>query len=75
MRDRRQGAEKPESIDDLIAQRDKLVNEMMFIDDLLNTPDIDGMTEEDLTDKWIGKLRSYEFICQKIEVLQALDVH
>jgi len=66
MKDRRLVAEKPESMDDLVAQRDWLVVQMNGIDHRLESDLVVGIEREYAEDKWIGYLRSYEFICQKI---------
>ena len=73
MRDRRLAAEKTESMDDLIALRDGYVAKMASLDNLIKLAGDNVMMTEELEDKWIGSLRSYEFICQKITKLGALD--
>ena len=69
MKDRRLAAEKTESMDDLIALRDGYVAKLESLDRHIKLAGNDKMLTEELEDKWIGSLRSYEFICQKIAKL------
>jgi len=69
MKDRRLATEQAESMDQLIAMRDGYVAKMVSLDNRIKLAGDNKMMTEELEDKWIGSLRSYEFYCQKIAKL------
>lgn len=71
MRDRRLGADQPASLEELLALRDGYVLKMASIDNLIRLAGDNAAMVEELEDKWIGSLRSYEFVCQKITLSQS----
>jgi len=66
MKDRRLLTDPSESVEHLIAMRDGYVAKMASLDNLIKLAGNNVTMVEELEDKWIGSLRSYEFTCQKI---------
>jgi len=69
MRDRRLRSDKPRSIAEWEMLRDGYIARMQSLDHQIKLAGDNLMEAEDLEDKWIGALRSYEFTCQKIAEL------